>query len=64
MTGVTGGIFSCSGLLTIIFAILRIANIIAWSWTWIISPIWISFILLLVTLVILGIRRNYVEENI
>lgn len=31
------------GLLTIVFITLKLCNIIAWSWWWVLSPIWISF---------------------
>ncbi len=30
--------------LTILFMILKIANVIEWSWIWVFSPIWISAI--------------------
>ena len=40
----SGGI-GFTGLLTIVFIILKLCNIIAWSWTWVLSPLWISEIL-------------------
>ncbi len=30
--------------LTILFIVLKIANVIKWSWIWVFSPIWISAI--------------------
>ncbi len=30
--------------LTILFIILKVANVIEWSWIWVFSPIWISAI--------------------
>lgn len=30
------------GLLTILFIGLKLTNFIAWSWWWVLSPIWIS----------------------
>ena len=39
-----------SVLLTIVFIILKVTNVVAWSWLWILSPIWITF-----TLAIIGI---------
>ncbi|MEE1049788.1 MAG: hypothetical protein U0M60_20500 [Clostridia bacterium] len=30
--------------LTILFIILKVANVIEWSWLWVFSPIWISAI--------------------
>jgi hypothetical protein len=31
------------GLLTIVFITLKLLNIIAWSWWWVLAPIWIPF---------------------
>jgi len=33
-----------SGLLTIVFIILKLTKVIDWSWLWILSPIWIGII--------------------
>ena len=33
-------------LLTIVFIILKLTEVIAWSWWWVLSPLWISFILI------------------
>lgn len=30
------------GLLTIAFIVLKLCNIINWSWLWVLSPLWIS----------------------
>ena len=47
----SGGV-SFAGLLTIVFIVLKLTGTIAWSWWWVLSPIWISFILgLLIILV-------------
>ncbi len=32
-------------LLTAIFVVLKLSNVITWSWGWILSPLWISTIL-------------------
>jgi hypothetical protein len=34
-----------SGLLTIVFIILKLTNVIDWKWIWILSPMWIGFLL-------------------
>ena len=41
MDGKTNGI-GFTGLLTIVFIILKLCGIIAWSWWWVLSPLWIS----------------------
>lgn len=53
-TNASGGI-SFAGLLTIVFIALKLCGVIAWSWLWVLSPIWISFALVLGILVIFGI---------
>ena len=40
------------GLLTIAFIVLKLTGVIAWSWWWVLSPIWISAIIALVVIVI------------
>jgi hypothetical protein len=35
------------GLLTIVFIVLKLLKIIAWSWLWVLSPLWISAIVTL-----------------
>jgi hypothetical protein len=50
----SGGI-GFAGLLTIVFIVLKLCNVIAWSWWWVLSPIWISFSLALAILAIVGI---------
>lgn len=34
-----------AGLLTIVFIVLKLCGVIAWSWWWVLSPLWISEIL-------------------
>ena len=52
---------SITALLTVLFVGLKLADIIAWSWVWVLSPIWISIIIFLVCLVglsILGVKHG------
>ena len=42
-----------AGLLTIVFIVLKLLGKIDWSWWWVLSPIWIS-ILLVVAAVVIG----------
>jgi len=39
------------GLLTIVFIVLKLTNVITWSWVWVLSPIWISTILIIIALI-------------
>ena len=36
----SGGIGFC-GLLCIVFIILKLCHVIAWSWLWVLAPLWI-----------------------
>lgn len=41
------------GLLTIVFITLKLTGFIAWSWIWVLSPLWISAIPVVAILVLL-----------
>lgn len=47
----SGGI-GFTGLLTIVFIILKLCNVISWSWWWVLSPLWIG---LIITVGLIGI---------
>lgn len=40
------------GLLTIAFIILKLCKVITWSWVWVLSPLWISFTLIVLIILI------------
>lgn len=39
-------------LITIVFVVLKLTDVIDWSWWWVLSPILISFALLIIVLII------------
>lgn len=39
------------GLLTILFIALKLTGVIDWSWIWVLSPIWISIIVCILTII-------------
>jgi predicted outer membrane repeat protein len=41
----SGGGISFAGLLTIVFIVLKLCHVIAWSWLWVLSPLWLGFAL-------------------
>lgn len=41
-----------AGLLTIVFITLKLTSVIDWSWWWVLSPIWISLLLIGVLLLL------------
>jgi hypothetical protein len=48
----SGGI-GFSGLLTILFIGLKLTGFIAWSWFWVLSPIWFMVCLIVIILILL-----------
>ena len=57
----SGGI-GFTGLLTVLFVGLKLTNVITWSWWWVLSPIWISFLLLIIILSIAAIFIAVMEK--
>lgn len=50
-----------SGLLTIVFIVLKLTSVIHWSWWWVLAPLWIPLAILLGAAVILGIFWGVVK---
>ena len=46
-----GGIGLC-GFLAIAFIVLKLCNVIAWSWWWVLSPLWIPAAIAIVLVII------------
>ena len=57
----TGGI-GFSGLLTVLFIGLKLTGNIDWSWLWVLSPLWISFSILVLLWVLLTIAILIAEK--
>jgi hypothetical protein len=51
------------GLLTIAFIVLKLCNVIDWSWWWVLSPLWISVALFVVVGIPLLIAIVYWENK-
>lgn len=47
------------GLLTIVFITLKLMKYIDWSWWWVLSPLWIGFILIFLVIFIGGVVKEY-----
>lgn len=47
------------GLLQLIFITLKLVGVINWGWLWVLSPIWISLVIVVICLIIMfwGIKR-------
>ena len=69
-TTVSGGI-GFTGLLTIVFIVLRLIpygdeHIINWSWWWVLSPLWINALIAVVVViiaVIIAVIRSLGDKN-
>ncbi len=55
---------SFGSLLTLVFIVLKLTNVINWSWWWVLSPLWISLSITLVILVIVVILEHRKAKQI
>lgn len=53
-----GGGIGFVGLLTIVFITLKLTRVIAWSWWWVLSPLWISVALIGIIAVFVALLRK------
>ena len=58
--GVSGGL-GLGTVLFLIFLVLKLCNVITWSWWWVTAPLWISAILWV--LILAGVFIYYVLED-
>jgi hypothetical protein len=47
----SGGI-GFGGALTVLFIGLKLTNYISWSWWWVLSPLWIGFIIAMIIILL------------
>lgn len=43
------------GLLAIVFITLKLTGYIDWTWFWVLSPLWISFLIGIVALIVVAV---------
>lgn len=58
----SGGI-GFTGLLQIAFIVLKLCKVITWSWLWVLSPLWISAIIVAVLSVIIMLLKVRKEKR-
>jgi hypothetical protein len=56
----SGGL-GLTGVLTVVFVVLKLIGVIDWSWWWVLSPLWIDLILCVIFIV--GLAIYYAHEN-
>ena len=49
-------------VLFIVFLVLKLTNVIDWSWWWVTSPLWIPFVAAVVVLGIVGVIAIIIEK--
>ena len=54
---------SFSSLLTIVFIVLKLTDVIDWSWVWVLSPSWISLLLGLALVPFILILNKKIEND-
>ena len=47
------------GLLCIVFIVLKLTNVIAWSWWWVLAPMWIPLAILAACLIVILILKLF-----
>ena len=58
----SGGI-SFTGALTVLFIGLKLVHVINWSWWWVLSPIWISALIVITFLIIFLLFAIIIEKT-
>lgn len=48
-----------TGLLQLVFIVLKLCGVIKWSWMWVLSPIWTGVALVVVCLVVLFVIHKH-----
>ena len=48
-------------ILFIVFLVLKLANVIDWSWWWVTSPLWIPFVAAAIIIGVVGVIAIIIE---
>ena len=54
----TSGGIGFTGLLLLVFITLKLCKVINWSWIWVLSPLWIGFIVMVLIVLIIVILNK------
>jgi hypothetical protein len=57
----TSGGIGIGMILFIVFLVLKLANVIDWSWWWVTSPLWIPFVIAAIIIGIVGVIAIIIE---
>jgi len=59
--GKKGGI-GFTGLLQIVFIVLKLTGFIDWSWLWVLAPAWISIALVVIAIIVIGLIGHFLDD--
>ena len=54
------------GLLTLVFIVLKLTHHIDWSWVWVLSPLWLGWVVvtaILFILALIGIGKTKIKSK-
>lgn len=52
-----------AGLLAVLFIALKLTGVIHWSWLWVLSPLWISFIIFMIVIIGIVCFKAWVDNR-
>lgn len=52
-----------SGILFIVFLILKLTNVIAWSWWWVTAPLWITIALNILIIIFIALFQIIIHRK-
>lgn len=52
-----------SGILFIVFLILKLTNVIAWSWWWVTAPLWITIALNILIIISIALFQFIIHRK-
>lgn len=55
-----GNLFTTLGL---IFIVLKLLDVITWSWLWVLSPFWIPFVIGIVVILSIILVKSYLHKK-
>lgn len=58
----TGGI-GFTGALFLVFLVLKLTNVIDWSWWWVTAPLWIHAIMAVLVLIAVFVFKEYIRRK-
>ena len=53
---------SFSSVLFLVFLVLKLTNVIDWSWWWVLSPLWITFMLCMLIFILMVIVIDIMKK--